>query len=244
MTKSISSFDLSLGNESILIKMKKLLKILLSLAIFFPFLVPAQAQKKIIGQVIDSKSLQPVAFATIAVKMQNTGVFSDEKGYFTILVPSDTSTLVISSVGYQSNTEKLNSDKISSFYYFKLTQELKQLDEVKVIAEKDRIVRVSPEISSVKMSPVLVSKLPNMGEVDVIRSFQLLPGVSATNETSAGLYVRGGTPDQNLLLFDGMTIYHVDHFYGFFSAFNANSIDDIELLKVDSLQNMVEELQV
>lgn len=231
MTNSISSFDTSQRNEPIIVKMKKPLIILLSLTIFFPFLVSGQAQKKLFGQVIDSKSLQPVAFATIAVKLQNTGVISDEKGFFTILVPTDTSTLEISSVGYQSYTEKLISDKISSFYYFKLTQDFKQLDEVKVIAEKDRIVRVSSEISSVKMSPVLVSKLPNMGEVDVIRSFQLLPGVSATNETSAGLYVRGGTPDQNLLLFDGMTIYHVDHFYGFFSAFNANSIDDIELLK-------------
>jgi hypothetical protein len=64
-----------------------------------------------------------------------------------------------------------------------------------------------------------------------MRSFQLLPGISATNESSSGLYVRGGTPDQNLVLFDGMTIYHVDHFFGFFSAFNANTIDDIELMK-------------
>lgn len=64
-----------------------------------------------------------------------------------------------------------------------------------------------------------------------MRAFQLLPGISGSNETSAGLYVRGGTPDQNLILFDGMTIYHVDHFYGFFSAFNANSVDDVELHK-------------
>jgi ferric enterobactin receptor len=214
-----------------MIKMKKVLIVVLFLIYSFPYLLTGQVTKKLFGQVIDSKSLQPVAYATIAVALQNTGVISDEKGFFTILVPSDTSTLIISSVGYKNNREKLVPGKVSSFYYFKLEEEVKQLNEVTVVAEKDRIARVSSGISSVKMSPVLVAKLPNMGEVDVLRSFQLLPGVSATNETSAGLYVRGGTPDQNLLLFDGMTIYHVDHFYGFFSAFNANSIDDIELLK-------------
>ena len=211
--------------------MKKVLLIVFYLAFSFTALVSGQESIKLSGQIIDSKNLQPVSYATIAVVMKNTGVISDDKGFFTIQVPSDTSTLVISSVGYKTKKEKLVPGRVSSFYYFKLEEEVKQLDEVTVTAEKERIARVSSEISSVKMSPVLVAKLPNLGEVDVIRSFQLLPGISATNETEAGLYVRGGTPDQNLILFDGMTIYHVDHFYGFFSAFNANSIDDIELIK-------------
>ena len=70
-----------------------------------------------------------------------------------------------------------------------------------------------------------------MGEVDIFRSLQLLPGVSGTNESSAGLFVRGGTPDQNLVLLDGMTVYKVDHFFGFFSAFNANAVKDVQLFK-------------
>ena len=70
-----------------------------------------------------------------------------------------------------------------------------------------------------------------MGEVDIFRSLQLLPGVSGSNESSSGLYVRGGTPDQNLVLLDGMTVYNVDHFFGFFSAFNADAVKDVQLYK-------------
>ena len=173
----------------------------------------------------------PVPYVTIELSNKKRGVVSDEKGYFSIVVPSDTSTIIISSVGYQTHKEKLNPNLPFSEYTIRIKEAVRQLNEVTVTAEKERIARITSEISSVKMSPVLVSKLPNMGEVDIMRSFQLLPGVSATNETSAGLYVRGGTPDQNLILFDGMTIYNVDHFYGFFSAFNANAVDDIELIK-------------
>jgi hypothetical protein len=106
------------------------------------------------------------------------------------------------------------------------------LDTIEVTAEKEKIIRINPDaVSVVSISPKLIEKLPNFGEVDIMRAFQLLPGISGSNEASAGLYVRGGTPDQNLILFDGMTLYHVDHFYGFFSAFNANSVDDVALHK-------------
>jgi hypothetical protein len=82
-----------------------------------------------------------------------------------------------------------------------------------------------------KITPQKLATLPNIGEKDVIRSFQLLPGVSAANESSSNLYVRGGTPDQNLLLYDGFTVYQVDHLYGFYSAFNSNAIKDVQLYK-------------
>jgi ferric enterobactin receptor len=81
------------------------------------------------------------------------------------------------------------------------------------------------------MTPKKLEQLPNIGERDIMRSFQLMPGVSASNESSSGLYVRGGTPDQNLVLYDGFTVYHVDHLYGFFSAFNSNALKDVQLYK-------------
>ena len=73
--------------------------------------------------------------------------------------------------------------------------------------------------------------LPSLGEKDIFRTFQLMPGISAANENSSGLYVRGGTPDQSLVLYDGITIYNVEHLFGFFSAFNSNAIKDIQLYK-------------
>lgn len=214
------------------------MKNLYSLIVSFLFLLNcictySQVEKsiKVQGRILSKKDNQPVTSATVAVLSTGLGTVSNENGFFVLNIHTDTATLVFSSIGYKKLSEKISSTSNLSNLVIKLEEEILNLDEVTVTAEKDRIVRVSENISTLKMSPKLVSKLPNMGEVDVIRSFQLLPGVNATNETSAGLYVRGGTPDQNLILFDGMTIYHVDHFYGFFSAFNANTIKDIELIK-------------
>lgn len=183
------------------------------------------------GRIITTKNNQGVPNASIVVKATGNGTIADENGFFTIEIPTDTSTIYISSIGYHPRVIKIRTSSDFNPFSIKLEENTQALDEVTVIAEKERIMRVSKAISTIKMSPKFVARLPNMGEVDIMRSFQLLPGVSATNETSSGLYVRGGTPDQNLIIFDGMTIYHVDHFYGFFSAFNANTIDDIELMK-------------
>ncbi len=184
------------------------------------------------GQVIDSADASPLEFATIRIKGSDIARQTKENGFFEIDVPYDTCTLEISYIGYRTKEIRLNPNLINSALTIRLSKENERLGEVQIVQEKEKIIRLSSdEISSVKISPKLIEKLPNLGEVDVMRSFQLLPGISGTNESSSGLYVRGGTPDQNLILFDGMTIYHVDHFFGFFSAFNANTIDDIELMK-------------
>ena len=191
----------------------------------------SQKEKMVQGKIIDQKNNQPIPMVSVVILSTGKGTTTNDNGYFILHVPSDTITLQLYSIGYKSQKYNLSDVINPANLVILMEEEVISLDEVTISAEKDRIARVSENISSVKMSPKLVAKLPNMGEVDVIRSFQLLPGISASNETSAGIYVRGGTPDQNLILFDGMTIYHVDHFYGFFSAFNANIIDDIELIK-------------
>jgi outer membrane receptor for ferrienterochelin and colicin len=97
--------------------------------------------------------------------------------------------------------------------------------------EAKRMIEPSEKISQLKLSPELMAKLPNVGQADLFRSMQLLPGVSGTNEATSALFVRGGTPDQNLILLDKMPIYYVDHFYGFFSAFNPRAIGDVTFNK-------------
>ena len=107
-----------------------------------------------------------------------------------------------------------------------------QLAEVIVQAEKkEQLIQASTGVSRVGISPAALATLPSFGEKDIFRSLQLLPGISGSNESSSGLYVRGGTPDQNLILFDGFTVYHVDHLFGFFSAFNSHAIKDVQLHK-------------
>ena len=199
---------------------------------FSPNLIKAQKTIEIFGIVTNEKTGEPVYSATIGVSELGIGTITSEMGYFYLDVPSDTVTITISYIGYEKHEIKLNKQLTESRIDILLTQTAENIEEVMIIAEKEKIIRVNPDVvSAVSISPELIAKLPNFGEVDIMRAFQLLPGISGSNETSAGLYVRGGTPDQNLILFDGMTIYHVDHFYGFFSAFNANSVDDVELYK-------------
>jgi hypothetical protein len=113
------------------------------------------------------------------------------------------------------------------------TLKLKELKyEVTVTSPKmPELISASKNIGELTFSPDDIATLPNLGERDIFRSIQLMPGVSGSNEASAGLYVRGGTPDKNLILYDGFTVYHVDHFFGVFSAFNPNAIDEVTLYK-------------
>ena len=102
--------------------------------------------------------------------------------------------------------------------------------DVTVIAEVP-MLDATDDVSRIELAPEQVSVLPSLGERDLFRAFQLLPGVSGSNEASSGLYVRGGTPDQNRVEYDGFRVYHVDHLFGYFSAFNMDAVDTIELSK-------------
>ena len=87
------------------------------------------------------------------------------------------------------------------------------------------------DVSRIALAPSQVAVLPSLGERDIFRAFQLLPGVSGSNETSSGLFVRGGTPDQNRVDYDGFRVYEVDHLFGYFSAFNMDAVENVELSK-------------
>ena len=102
--------------------------------------------------------------------------------------------------------------------------------DVVVIADVP-MLNTADDISRISLTPAQVAVLPSLGERDIFRAFQLLPGVSGSQETSSGLYVRGGTPDQNRIEYDGFRVYEVDHLFGYFSAFNMDAIEDVELSK-------------
>ena len=102
--------------------------------------------------------------------------------------------------------------------------------DVVVIADVPTL-NTADDISRITLAPAQVAVLPSLGERDIFRAFQLLPGVSGSQETSSGLYVRGGTPDQNRIEYDGFRVYEVDHLFGYFSAFNMDAIEDVELSK-------------
>jgi hypothetical protein len=183
------------------------------------------------GIVTDRNSGEALPFVTVRVVGAPLGTTANVDGQFTLLnVPSDTNTLIFNYVGYHPLRIFLNPDAPLMDLQVTLESET-TLREMVITAEREELMKASEQISMFKMTPSKLATLPSMGERDVFRSFQLMPGISAANEHASGLYVRGGTPDQALTLYDGFTVYNVDHLFGFFSAFNSNSIKDVQLYK-------------
>lgn len=184
------------------------------------------------GTVKDKESGESLPFAQIIVKNTTNGTASNVDGYFTLFkVPTDTSVLLVSYTGYKNKQFHLSPKLLSTDLLIELTPDNNLIDEVVVTAESEELMKVYKEVGVVSISTKQMKTLPSLGGQDLFRSFQLLPGVSASNESSSGLYVRGGTPDQNLVLYDGFTVYHVDHLFGMFSAFNPNAVKDVKLYK-------------
>jgi len=194
---------------------------------------PIHRSLTVSGKIIDQNSGLVLPSATVHVRNTKLFVLASSDGNFTLFnVPSDTCTLEVSYSGYQQDNFKLNADLLKQPLMLSLLPALTTLNEVSIIGQKSGVMNTDvKKVGVLQLSPANLDKLPSLGEKDVMRAFQLMPGVGATNESSSGAYVRGGTPDQNLVVFDGFTIYQVDHLYGFFSAFNSNAIKDIQLYK-------------
>ncbi|MEO0331056.1 MAG: TonB-dependent receptor, partial [Bacteroidota bacterium] len=197
-------------------------------------LSPTKFDLTISGSVRDRQSGESLPFATIRLKNEAHGTTSNADGRFTLFqVPTDTSTILVSYIGYLPEEITLYPQMDLNNLRLELGEQTNTLNEVIVTDNKSAIQSFSANeaVSKISITPAQLASLPSFGEKDIFKSMQLLPGISGTNEASAGLFVRGGTPDQNLILLDGFTVYHVDHFYGFFSAFNANAIKDVQLYK-------------
>ncbi len=190
-------------------------------------------KKDISGKILDAETGEPLVFANIIIIDTHLGASTNKDGFFVIVdAPTEICTLLVSYMGYESKEIIYDNTKGGNK---KLEIKLKSIsivtDDVIVTAEKYKIWKTTDGVSQITLSPKQLIILPKLGEVDIFRSLQLLPGVSGISDGSSGLYVRGGTPDQNLILLDGMTVYHVDHFFGFFSAFNADAIKDVQFYK-------------
>ena len=194
---------------------------------------PTRKNFTIKGVIKDKNSGETLPFANVLVRGSTNGTTSNIDGYFTLFnIPTDTMILDVSYIGYRHLSFRLHPDMDVDNIQIRMMDFGVQLAEVVVQAEREeQLIQASTGISQVSISPAALATLPSFGEKDIFRSLQLLPGISGTNESSSGLYVRGGTPDQNLILFDGFTVYHVDHLFGFFSAFNSNAIKDVQLHK-------------
>lgn len=183
------------------------------------------------GFVLDETSGEAMIGTTVQVKGTQNGVISNVYGFYSLTLPEGQYDLLFSSVGFEVTEIKvdLTSDQTIDV---RIKPETTFLDEVVVTAKELDENVTSNQMGYAEMSSDLIKSMPSlMGEVDVVRAIRMLPGVQMTSETSSGFSVRGGSPDQNLILLDEAVVYNPSHLFGFFSTFNNDAIKNVEFYK-------------
>ena len=183
------------------------------------------------GYIKDAASGEELIGAAIYIVELKTGAITNSYGFFSVSLPEDIYQVKISYIGYESQVFTLNLNQdIRKGIQMKPHSE--SIEEVRVIGERVDENVSSNEMSVNKLEMKTIVKIPAlMGEVDVLRTIQMLPGVQSTGEGSIGFYVRGGGVDQNLILLDEATVYNASHLGGIFSVFNQDAIKDVKLYK-------------
>ncbi len=169
--------------------------------------------------------------ADTSAKKPLRGAYSNKFGFYSLPnIQKGDYRLIVRGIGYEKAEKKISfSGERDSVINLELVPKDIQMEEVTV--QSGRISKGGITINSVDLDPSFIAKMPSLGEIDVFRSLQLLPGVAQANELSSGLYIRGGSPDQNLTLLDGVIVYNPSHLGGFLSTFNSDALRDIRLIK-------------
>lgn len=182
------------------------------------------------GYLEDASSGEKLIGVNVYDLISGDGTTTNAYGFYSLTLPKGAVEIVYSYVGYESGIEKFNLKKNTALNVALL--EGKTISEVTITAEKSEKKYERTQMSTVTIPVDQIKKVPALlGEVDVLKAMQLLPGVQSGGEGQSGLYVRGGSPDQNLVLLDGVPVYNVSHLFGFFSVFNADAIKDVKLIK-------------
>lgn len=183
------------------------------------------------GYLKDKANGEALIGATVFVPELKTGVITNSYGFYSISVRSGSYTVNFSFIGYQAQSPTVNLTSSKTLNVM-LAEETKQIDEVVVTGEKKNRNVENLQMSMEKVQVKMIRKLPSfMGEVDVIKSITLLPGIQNGGEGSSGLYVRGGGPDENLMILDEAPVFNASHLLGFFSVFNSDAINDVQVYK-------------
>ncbi len=183
------------------------------------------------GTLSDANSNETLIGVNITIPQLKTGVVSNEYGFYSITFPKGIYQVKITAIGYKTVEESINLNKNTKIN-FKLYSNETALEEVVIQDTKNATVIRKPEMSVNKLSIAIIKKMPVvLGEVDVLKSILLLPGVTSAGEGASGFNVRGGGADQNLILLDEATIFNSSHVFGLFSVFNPDAIKDLKLYK-------------
>ena len=197
------------------------------------FSIQASAQKRytISGYINDAATGETMIGATLNVKGNTRGISSNQYGFYSLTLTEGKYSLTCSYIGYK--TETINIDLIKDTLLNIKLQSGVQLSEEVIVTSRKRDNNVkTAQMGKVTLPIEQIRSIPAfLGEVDLLKVVQLLPGVRNAGEASAGFYVRGGGPDQNLILLDDAVVYNSGHLFGFFSVFNSDAIKNVSLIK-------------
>ena len=185
------------------------------------------------GTIKDSDTGEPLPWANVFVEELNTGTTANAAGHYLLSVTEGHFTIRISYLGYEEFRQQLHL-KSSSIINFDLKPAAVRLSAF-VISDRNGNENITEtNMGVVRMNTEAIKKIPAlMGETDILKAIQLLPGVQNVAEGFSGFSVRGGSADQNLMLIDDATVYNASHLMGFFSVFNSDAIQDMTLYKGD-----------
>src|ERR1043165_4971447 len=201
----------------------------IALLLFGSFPLFCQTSYTLSGKVI-AEDYSPFQSASVFIAQFSTGSFSDSLGEFTVKLPAGWNEVSFSYVGYKVVKLKLFMQR-DTIVEIPMKYDL-TLGEVTIVDKKKLKAADHDETGVITMRKENFLSLPAMlGENDPMRAVQMQPGVQSGNEGARGIFVRGGSPDQNLMLLDGATVYNPSHLYGFVSVFNSDAVEQIAIYK-------------
>ncbi|MCY4606025.1 MAG: TonB-dependent receptor, partial [Gemmatimonadetes bacterium] len=184
------------------------------------------------GFVTDADNGESLPLASIVLAQVQLGAASNSSGYYAVKeIPAGTYEVVISYIGYKSWRDTLAFSDQDVRLDVALQVESVDLEEIVIQAERSEELEQATQSSFIALQVEPLQQMPAVGEADLLRSLQLLPGIQSASDISSGLYVRGGGPDQTAILLDHIPLYNPSHLFGFFSTFNPDAIKDVQLYK-------------
>lgn len=197
-----------------------------------PCLVFSQNKVTLNGYVRDSLNGESIIGASININGQSKGVTSNQYGFYSITLDAGNYTVSVTHISYQTKRIELELN-VDKAFNFDIIPKESSISEVVVYTNRRRDANVkNAEMGKIDLSISRIKNIPAfLGEIDILKAIQLLPGVRNAGEGNAGFYVRGGGPDQNLIMLDDAVVYNTGHLFGFFSIFNSDAIKNVSLIK-------------
>ncbi len=204
--------------------------LLIAVSFILPNVLFSQQKFTLSGTITEAQSGESVVGAKISIPSLNLGATSNEYGFYSLTVPKGIYEVQFKAYGLKTITKQIDLNA-NQMFNFEMADETEVLEEVEVNAKRGENV-TSTKVGQMELEMEKIKTLPAfMGEVDIIKTIQLLPGVSSVSEGGQGFYVRGGGPDQNLVLLDEAQVYNASHLFGFFSVFNSDAVKSVNMIK-------------